>query len=678
MKRLHKATLFLLVIGVCSLLCGQIKTLAMRESSSAGIYNLDGEKEEVISVQISDLLIQDEGCWVEERNPSALIDVPEEILNNAGEEDKFIYMDMKTDNPENLYPQIEPTFAKVMLPQATGNIRKLLGKNYRLYYAENADAELVDISDKITDKSETSPEFALDKLGIYILFFNPKVYNVTFYSEEPIYEDGSWVNQDCIYEQITDLEYTDIIKFPVPPEKEGYVFTGWKAQHFVGGGGGNPIKYTIPQPVKVSAHREFFATWVLEDEYEPINIEISSSEPIVKGKEDGSKIALTTNYSTFVNDEDFPAEWRTAYDAETDEQRKASILSEWKSKWNIVGTDELIIESAERINDTTVELTLSGNSEDKYSNTDIFIEFDHTLLVSSWDAGKIKMDEDGVRMKMYRSDNALTLTKQPRPNTGGGTIRYTVKFDSNGGSSVSNQTALKNTTIKEPEAPQKEDCIFAGWFVDEELTTPFDFSSKIANSFTLYAKWNIADKLKPEENKLNYDDALKELQHANIIITRPVDKPFNNLYDDAQVTRAEFSKIVLNILREEVIPMTEKTYFQDCDIKDWYTPYINRLYELKIVSGYGNDNFKPKNIVTNFEAIAMLVRCLGYDDIKTENEAFPYKYLEIAEKLNLFENTTINKTFDKPITNGNMFVLLVNTMSSNTYGSTQKLWDYDL
>ena len=500
MKKTKKIILVILVVIIYSLMFGHMATFAKNNSLQLGAYDLSGERKCGVNVALADLLIKDEdgGYWIERNETATNFDVTEEIKAIIKEYENFIYMDMKTDNPENPYPQIEPTFANVMLPQGTGNIRKLLGKDYRLYYAENADAELVDISDKITNTSETSPEFALDKLGVYILFFNPKVYNVTFYSEEPIYEDGSWVNQDCIYEQITDLEYKDTIIFPALPQKDGYIFTGWKAQHFVGGGGGNPIKYTIPQPVKVSAHREFFATWVLEEEYNPINIEISSSEPIVKGKEDGSKITLTTNYSIFVNDEEFPSEWRTAYDAETDEQRKASILSEWKSKWNIVGTDELIIESAERIDATTVELILSGNREDKNSNTDIFIEFDHTLLVSSWDAGKIKMDKDGVRMKMYRSDNALTLTKQPRPNTGGGTIRYTVKFDSNVGSSVSNQTALKNTTIKEPEAPKKEDCIFAGWFVDEELTTPFDFSSKIANNFTLYAKWDIKDKTKEQ------------------------------------------------------------------------------------------------------------------------------------------------------------------------------------
>jgi len=176
-------------------------------------------------------------------------------------------------------------------------------------------------------------------------------------------------------------------------------------------------------------------------------------------------------------------------------------------------------------------------------------------------------------------------------------------------------------------------------------------------------------------NEGGYYDACEKLQKANIIIARPVENPFEETFDMAQVTRAEFSLIILNALRKDVSPAAENSYFQDCEAKDWYTPYINKLFELKIASGYGNDDFKPKNIVTNFEAVTMIVRCLGYGNIKIENDTYPYKYLEIAEKLNILENTTIDKLYDQPLANGNMFVLLLNAMRSNVNEGTHKLWD---
>ena len=74
----------------------------------------------------------------------------------------------------------------------------------------------------------------------------------------------------------------------------------------------------------------------------------------------------------------------------------------------------------------------------------------------------------------------------------------------------------------------------------------------------------------------------------------------------------------------------------------------------------------------------LLVRCLGYNNVKTENKAYPYKYLEIAQRLGLLENTTINISSDEPMIYGNMFILLLNSMRSNINDSTQKLWDYSL
>ena len=87
----------------------------------------------------------------------------------------------------------------------------------------------------------------------------------------------------------------------------------------------------------------------------------------------------------------------------------------------------------------------------------------------------------------------------------GGTSRYTVSFESNGGtyveheffvnggSKVSNQTVTRNSVMKEPTAPTKENFDFDGWYSDNELKTKYDFSEKVTKNFTLYAKWTEKD-----------------------------------------------------------------------------------------------------------------------------------------------------------------------------------------
>ena len=60
-----------------------------------------------------------------------------------------------------------------------------------------------------------------------------------------------------------------------------------------------------------------------------------------------------------------------------------------------------------------------------------------------------------------------------------GIARFTVSFDTNGGSELSNQTVTNNSVIKEPETPTKEGFDFAGWYTDKELKEKYDFSEKV-------------------------------------------------------------------------------------------------------------------------------------------------------------------------------------------------------
>ena len=70
-------------------------------------------------------------------------------------------------------------------------------------------------------------------------------------------------------------------------------------------------------------------------------------------------------------------------------------------------------------------------------------------------------------------------------------IAYTVSFDSNGGSSIANQSVESNHTASKPANPSKTGFTFAGWFTDKDCTTAYDFNSKVTGDITLYAKWNI-------------------------------------------------------------------------------------------------------------------------------------------------------------------------------------------
>lgn len=64
--------------------------------------------------------------------------------------------------------------------------------------------------------------------------------------------------------------------------------------------------------------------------------------------------------------------------------------------------------------------------------------------------------------------------------------KYTVTFNSNGGSSVPSQTVEENKTAFKPANPTRSGYKFLGWTYNGQ---DFNFSTKITGNITLVAKW---------------------------------------------------------------------------------------------------------------------------------------------------------------------------------------------
>lgn len=77
--------------------------------------------------------------------------------------------------------------------------------------------------------------------------------------------------------------------------------------------------------------------------------------------------------------------------------------------------------------------------------------------------------------------------------TGCGTSKQTitVNFDTDSGSEIKAQTIEKGNVIEEPKEPVREGYTFEGWYLSEDSTDEFDFSTKLDKDTTLYAKWSM-------------------------------------------------------------------------------------------------------------------------------------------------------------------------------------------
>jgi len=65
---------------------------------------------------------------------------------------------------------------------------------------------------------------------------------------------------------------------------------------------------------------------------------------------------------------------------------------------------------------------------------------------------------------------------------------YKVRYESNGGSGVSEQTYYYGQTLRFPDDPKKSGVQFLGWF-DKSLAVEFDCTNAVTDDMVLYAKW---------------------------------------------------------------------------------------------------------------------------------------------------------------------------------------------
>ncbi|MGE7918039.1 leucine-rich repeat protein [Viridibacillus sp. NPDC093762] len=68
--------------------------------------------------------------------------------------------------------------------------------------------------------------------------------------------------------------------------------------------------------------------------------------------------------------------------------------------------------------------------------------------------------------------------------------KYLVKFETSGGTAISNEEVDLGKKITEPQAPTKSGYIFEGWYIDDAFSTKWNFTTdQVTKDTTLYAKW---------------------------------------------------------------------------------------------------------------------------------------------------------------------------------------------
>lgn len=227
---------------------------------------------------------------------------------------------------------------------------------------------------------------------------------------------------------------------------------------------------------------------------------------------------------------------------------------------------------------------------------------------------------------------ALPPVPEPLPSSGGGTIRYTVKFNLGDGN-VEKTIVRRNKKVERPEDPIKEDYTFDGWYIDKECTEVYDFELAVKKDFTLYAKW-ISDVLIPSDGSISSDGGISSdddnhgmhcpsAKYADINTTSwyhhatdyVIEEGYMRGYQNGlfgvndNLTRAQFVTILWNVEGKPQVNYIMP--FADVE-ENAYTEAIRWAAAEKIVLGVSDDRFDPHRDISREHLAIILMRYAAY------------------------------------------------------------------
>ena len=226
---------------------------------------------------------------------------------------------------------------------------------------------------------------------------------------------------------------------------------------------------------------------VLTVSYE-VNGEIIKTENVEEGKTVVKPINPTKDGYDFLG-------WflgSEKYDFSTAIKENIKLEARWISKTddnnktrtitlNIDGKKEEVKTDASGILSDVKEPTKSGYKflgwyiRDKKVDLSKPFEED-TTIVAKWEKIESEKDNNNTTTSSTKTD------KTEKPTV----TKYTVTFDSNGGSKVSKQTIESGKTATKPSNPTRSGYTFKGWYLNGSA---YNFSNKVTKNITLTAKW---------------------------------------------------------------------------------------------------------------------------------------------------------------------------------------------
>ncbi|MBQ2840561.1 MAG: S-layer homology domain-containing protein [Oscillospiraceae bacterium] len=203
----------------------------------------------------------------------------------------------------------------------------------------------------------------------------------------------------------------------------------------------------------------------------------------------------------------------------------------------------------------------------------------------------------------------------PGGGGGGGITRYTLTYNSNGGTEFKSETYVSGKIVEITKVPTREGYIFDGWHTNEGLTSLVT-SVKMNRDITVYAAW-----IKGDDEYVQDEDGITVpvpgMLNGDDHFAYVIGYPDGEVKPNASITRAEISAIFFRLLKADIREENLTTISPYADVAEgkWYTAAIATMSKLGILKGIGDEDFAPDSPITRAE---FAVICARFDASEAE------------------------------------------------------------
>ena len=190
---------------------------------------------------------------------------------------------------------------------------------------------------------------------------------------------------------------------------------------------------------------------------------------------------------------------------------------------------------------------------------------------------------------------AVTFTNTRNSSSSHHSTRYTLHYESNGGTTYKDERCSSGTKVTLDKPPTRESYTFTGWYADKALTQKIT-SVTMNSDKTVYAGWEATG----VPDKLNGDD------HFAYVIGYPDGK----VHPEGNISRAETATIFFRLLQADIRDgnLTADNEFSDVSDGQWHNKAVSTMAKLGIVKGRRADRFDPNASITRAEFAAICAR----------------------------------------------------------------------